>query len=223
MLRIGSQLLAESKAANAKRDLDSKSTQARDILSILVRANSTTDLPENQRLSDKDVLARKCLGLISRIIFIPERLFAGRNTHLHGCRTRNDKVGLILTMLCHGLFRFMGVRSKIHFSSVATTWALFALTQKRDSQAKLRAELTSVSTDNPTMDELNSLPYLDAVVRETLRVHAPVPTTMRVAKRDDVVPLSEPYIDKKGRKHHTITYVWFVLLSSKLLLTVRGR
>jgi cytochrome P450 len=96
---------------------------------------------------------------------------------------------------------------KFHFSSVATTWALFALTQNRDSQDKLRAELTSVSTDNPTMDELNSLPYLDAVVRETLRVHAPVPTTMRVAKRDDVVPLSEPYTDKKGRKHHTITCV----------------
>jgi hypothetical protein len=74
MLRIGSQLLAESKAANAKRDLDAKSTQARDILSILVRANSTTDLPENQRLSDKDVLARKCLGLVSETIFIPEWL-----------------------------------------------------------------------------------------------------------------------------------------------------
>ena len=35
------------------------------------------------------------------------------------------------------------------------------------------------------MDELNALPYLDAVVRETMRVHAPVPSSIRIATRDD--------------------------------------
>ena len=82
--------------------------------------------------------------------------------------------------------------------STATTWALYALTQQPDVQTKLREELFTIGTDNPTMDELNSLPYLDAVVRETLRIHAPVPMTMREAVRDDVIPLGQPVRDLKG-------------------------
>src|SRR5438309_414607 len=77
-------------------------------------------------------------------------------------------------------------------TSTATTWALYALTQAPEIQTKLRKELLSVSTDNPTMDELNELPYLEAVVRETLRLYAPVPSTIRVAVKDDVLPLGTP-------------------------------
>ena len=65
-------------------------------------------------------------------------------------------------------------------------------------QARLREELWSVPTENPTMDELNALPYLEAVVRETLRVHAPVSGTIRVAAQDAVVPLERPYVDTQG-------------------------
>ena len=83
-------------------------------------------------------------------------------------------------------------------TSTATTWALFALTQSPEVQDKLRKQLLSVGTDNPTMDELNALSYLDAVVRETLRIHAPVASTMRVATEDDILPLNEPVKDKNG-------------------------
>jgi cytochrome P450 len=86
----------------------------------------------------------------------------------------------------------------MHFSS-ATTWALFALTQDLRVQTKLRDELLTIDTDNPTMDQLNSLPYLDMFVRETLRVHAPVASTARVAVKDDVLPLGTPVTDLKGR------------------------
>jgi cytochrome P450 len=48
------------------------------------------------------------------------------------------------------------------------------------------------------MDELNSLVYLDYVVRETMRIHAPVPSTIRTAVEDDVIPLGEPTKDKYG-------------------------
>jgi cytochrome P450 len=87
---------------------------------------------------------------------------------------------------------------------MATTWALYALTGDKTIQARLREELTAVSTDNPTMDELNSLPYLDAVVRETLRLYAPVPATLRFAAEDDILPLDKPVKDLKGRVHDHI-------------------
>jgi hypothetical protein len=64
-----------------------------------------------------------------------------------------------------------------------------------------------VDTDNPTMDQLIALPYLDMVVRETMRLHAPVPATSKLAMRDDVLPLSAPIMDCKGRIHHSIRYV----------------
>jgi cytochrome P450 len=80
-------------------------------------------------------------------------------------------------------------------------------------QRRLREELLSVPTDRPTMDILNSLPYLDAVVRETLRVHSAVPSTTRVAAQDDVIPLSTPFVDKKGR---TLTEIRF----DRLLMSI---
>ncbi|EIN14705.1 cytochrome P450 [Punctularia strigosozonata HHB-11173 SS5] len=83
-------------------------------------------------------------------------------------------------------------------TSTGTTWALFALTQSKDVQSRLREELLAVPSEAPTMDDLQALPYLDAVVQETLRVYAPVPGTMRVAQHDDVIPLGEPAIDRHG-------------------------
>ncbi|KAK1234630.1 hypothetical protein PQX77_002169, partial [Marasmius sp. AFHP31] len=54
------------------------------------------------------------------------------------------------------------------------------------------------------MDQLNALPYLDAVVRETLRLLAPVQATIREATRDDVIPLSQPFVDQYGQKHDVL-------------------
>ena len=51
-------------------------------------------------------------------------------------------------------------------------WALFALAQKPETQQKLRDELLAVPTETPDMDDLNALPYLDAVIHEGLRLFA---------------------------------------------------
>ncbi|KAJ6560690.1 cytochrome P450 [Mycena sp. CBHHK59/15] len=157
MMRIGRQLLADS-----KRDIAENGTfetgRARDLLSLLVRANTSKDIPASQRLSDEDVLAQ-----------VPTFLVAGHET-----------------------------------TSTAVTSALFALTQNTAAQTRLRAELLRVETENPTMDELNALPYLDCVVRETLRVHAPVTATGRIALQDDVVALATPFTDTNGAVHETI-------------------
>jgi cytochrome P450 len=49
------------------------------------------------------------------------------------------------------------------------------------------------------MGELDSLPYLDAVVREALRYHAVVDGSIRVATKDDLIPLEKPFLGKDGK------------------------
>jgi hypothetical protein len=58
MNRIGMELLRESKATaivSDRKDVVGR----RDLLSLLTRANMDEELPEGQRLSDEDVLARE--------------------------------------------------------------------------------------------------------------------------------------------------------------------
>ncbi|KAE9402062.1 cytochrome P450 [Gymnopus androsaceus JB14] len=100
---------------------------ARDLLSLLVHSNMSTDLPEDQRMSDEEVRYPPSL--------------------------------------------------------------LLAMKQYRQQP---------VHKESMTMEELNSLPYLDSVVRECLRFHAPVPYTARAAVADDILPLSTPFTDKNG-------------------------
>jgi cytochrome P450 len=59
-------------------------------------------------------------------------------------------------------------------------WALIELALNSDVQNKLREELLQFGAD-PTYDQLaNSLPYLDAVMHETLRLHPPIPDVTRI-------------------------------------------
>ncbi|EKM59790.1 uncharacterized protein PHACADRAFT_206015 [Phanerochaete carnosa HHB-10118-sp] len=160
MRRIGMRLIAEKKAAILEEKgsgggggVERKDITERDLLTLLIRANMATDIPESQRLTDDEVLAQ-----------VPTFIVAGHET-----------------------------------TSTATTWALFALAQRPHVQSKLREELLGSPTDSPTMDELNALPYLDAVVRETLRFHSPVPKLRREVFRDDVIPVDTPYTDRHGR------------------------
>ena len=66
MQRIGKQLIAEKKAAilaemDASNDHGKNSVRERDLLTLLLRANLADDIPENQRLTDEEVLARESL------------------------------------------------------------------------------------------------------------------------------------------------------------------
>lgn len=47
-------------------------------------------------------------------------------------------------------------------------------------------------------DKIELLPYLDAVVRETLRLCPPVHSTIRVATSDDQIPISHPVVLQDG-------------------------
>ena len=85
--------------------------------------------------------------------------------------------------------------------SNGVSWAIYGLCTQPSTQLALREELLAVDTDTPTYDEINALPYLDAVIRETLRVFSPVAGTSRIAAEDSVLPLSKPIIDIHGKTH----------------------
>lgn len=95
--------------------------------------------------------------------------------------------------------------------SAAVTWTLYFLCRHPRVQKKLREELLAVSTDTPTVEEMNALPYLDWIIRETLRVNPPVPSLARVAGKDDVIPLRQPFKDTRGTSHDSIP--WALLLA----------
>ncbi|KAI6111678.1 cytochrome P450 [Pisolithus thermaeus] len=92
-------------------------------------------------------------------------------------------------------------------TSNSLTWMLVELARNPDIQSELRDELLAFGSE-PTYDQLQSsltLPYLDAVVHESLRVHAPLTDFVRVAAEDDVIPLSEPVITKSGQAVKSIS------------------
>ncbi|KAJ7670000.1 cytochrome P450 [Mycena polygramma] len=68
-----------------------------------------------------------------------------------------------------------------------------------DVQEKLRAEVIE-SKEPLSHDVLVGLPYLDAVIREMLRLYPPIPTMSRNVTQDCILPLSVPITGIDGRR-----------------------
>ncbi|KAI5999039.1 cytochrome P450 [Pisolithus marmoratus] len=83
-------------------------------------------------------------------------------------------------------------------TAITMTWALLELAQHPDIQTKLREELSSFGGEISYDQLTTGLPYLDAVVQETLRVHPAAQDRVRQANDDDIIPLSEPVQTKSG-------------------------
>ncbi|KAA1473752.1 cytochrome P450 [Dentipellis sp. KUC8613] len=102
-------------------------------------------------------------------------------------------------------------------SASALTWTLYALARREDSgravQARLRAELRRIGAeaggdDAALLGAIERCALLDRVVREALRLHAPVGSTMRVyrgAEEEVVVPVLRGV---RVRRSRTLGDVW---------------
>ncbi|PSR79569.1 hypothetical protein PHLCEN_2v6980 [Hermanssonia centrifuga] len=161
--RVAGKLIQEKKRKMADAEEKGETYQGKDLLSLLLKSNSSVDLPPEQRISDEDILH-----------MINTFMFAGTDT-----------------------------------TSLAMTWTLYLLAKFPVVQDRLRTELRSVlpstSLESLTQDEIQSLyatiadlPYLDNVIRETLRLIPPVHSSIRVATKDDVVPASSPFKRKSA-------------------------
>jgi len=155
--RVGHNLVRErSKAIQEGSNLGGK-----DLLTLLLKSNLSTDIPIGQRISDDDMLNQ-----------ISTFLFAGSDT-----------------------------------TSLALTWTIFLLSNHQDLQTRLRTELQAISTgfdaDSSVetaelFSNIDSLQCLDNVVKEGLRLIPPVHSSLRVAMKDDEIPVGEAIKMKDG-------------------------
>ncbi|KAF8319090.1 cytochrome P450, partial [Clavulina sp. PMI_390] len=89
-------------------------------------------------------------------------------------------------------------------TATALDWCVYGMLKHPYVQDKLRTEVLAFPTESPSYDELHGLRYLDAVVRETLRVYSPTIGTTRVALEDSIIPLNEPIVGKDGFKRNEL-------------------
>jgi len=85
------------------------------------------------------------------------------------------------------------------------TRILHQLALNPDVQTRLRKEVTAARSKHGDLDydALVALPYLDAVCRETLRVHPAGTLINRVARQDIVLPLAWPIKSADGKTEIT--------------------
>lgn len=137
---------------------------------------------------NKDLLFRMMRSNMSHDITEAERM------------TDSELLGQLTTLLLAGH----------ETTSTLLCWTLLMLARHPATQTKLREEMRQFVDESGretlTYEDLAALPYLDAVIKETLRMRSPVPSTIRVAAHDAVIPLSRPYPTRDGKS--TLNHVF---------------
>ena len=81
-------------------------------------------------------------------------------------------------------------------NAAAMSYAVYGLAEFPETQARLRDELlhppAECSSWRNSLRALDSLPYLDAVTREVLRLYSPAHSIPRTCAREDIIPLGKP-------------------------------
>ncbi|TFY57340.1 hypothetical protein EVJ58_g7078 [Rhodofomes roseus] len=158
--RFSEQLIEQRKSVvKTQRGIDSGDEHGKDLMSILVRAN-TSENPK-YRLTDSEMTAQ-----------VATFLLAGHET-----------------------------------SAGTLTWLLWELAKDVNYQRKMREEIATARADviargdaDFTVADLESMEYVNAAIKEIMRLHPIVYLLVRVADKDDVIPLSRPITTATGEK-----------------------
>ncbi|KAL0061738.1 hypothetical protein AAF712_011411 [Marasmius tenuissimus] len=91
-----------------------------------------------------------------------------------------------------------------HETTASTlNWVLYELSYNPEWQEKLFQEIQDIrgrarKDGSLTVEDLESMPVLNAVIKETLRFHPIFPFLVREAETDDIIPLEIPITDTSG-------------------------
>ncbi|KAH9485644.1 Cytochrome P450 monooxygenase 91 [Psilocybe cubensis] len=110
--------------------------------------------------------------------------------------SRNGKGSDIITALMRANVTASTIDKLADDEVISHIKVIHTLALHQDVQVKLREEIRQArkisGEQGFTHDEIMSLPLLDAVIKETLRLYPPTVTTQRTARRDTVLPLATP-------------------------------
>ncbi|KAF9002246.1 cytochrome P450 [Cyathus striatus] len=162
--------------------------QMKDIIDVMY--NTSVEILESKRkaLSEGDESVARQIARGKDIMSI--LLNANMNASEEDRLSEKELLGQIST------FVFAGMDT----TSNALTYTLYLLAKHPEVQDKLRKEILQAFSGDvePTYDDLESLRYLDAVCRETLRLHPPFTKITRIARQDMILPLSESVKGRDG-------------------------
>ncbi|KAK7031124.1 hypothetical protein VNI00_013732 [Paramarasmius palmivorus] len=80
------------------------------------------------------------------------------------------------------------------------TWLFYELSRNPDDQRRLFREIQEAREHKGelTASDYDAMPFLNAVIKETLRLHPIVLRLIREAEDDDVIPLAQPVVSTSG-------------------------
>ncbi|KAH7909501.1 cytochrome P450 [Hygrophoropsis aurantiaca] len=86
------------------------------------------------------------------------------------------------------------------------TWLLYELSKHPEDQRRIRDEIAATrermearNDEDFSPADLDSMTFMNAAIKEVLRLHPIVPTLVREADQDDVIPLAIPIETKSGK------------------------
>ncbi|TFK52808.1 cytochrome P450 [Heliocybe sulcata] len=90
-------------------------------------------------------------------------------------------------------------------TATSLSWALWVLAGHKDVQHRMRQEILAAEDDarsqgeaSLSLTQVEKLPYFQAVLKESMRLHPAIFQNFRVAARDVVVSLSKPVMSASG-------------------------
>ncbi|ORY84134.1 cytochrome P450 [Leucosporidium creatinivorum] len=167
--------------------------EVKDLLSAmdLIKAESRKVIEEKKRKVEKDGVGSLGGGRDLITLLLRSNLGAGSSA-----LSDVELEGQIATLLLAGN----------DTSSLTLIWTLSYLARNPTAQARLRTEIRDArrsaiaeGRDELSHDDLESLSFLDAVVRETLRLEPPAAFAIRTSLSNTQVPLSKPLNTSHGQ------------------------
>lgn len=129
---------------------------------------------------------------------------------LMAARDEDDGSGMSDQQLRDEIATLMLAGHETTANTLSWTWMLLA--QHPEAEAKLHAELEQVLAGrSPTVEDMQKLPYTNAVIKESMRVYPPVPLLGREATEDVVIgdyliPKNTVVIISQWVMHHSPKY-----------------
>jgi len=91
-------------------------------------------------------------------------------------------------------------------TAITIAWGLYELAKQPEVQARLREEIMETRRNIKargetefTTNDFDAMPYMTAVMKETLRLHPVVADLPRYSAKDDVLPLANPITTRSGK------------------------